>query len=106
LALVRGQHELAAAPVGEDHAEPPATGRDGGAGDGGDAGEPRVARRQLALELVRGLDHGVVRQGALRDRGLVEGAPHVGAQARALPGPLATHPDLYSGFSGTLIRYT
>ena len=73
LALVGGQLELAAAAVGEDDAEPPSPGGDGGAGDGRDPGEACIARRQLLLEPLRCLDDLVGGQGPLRDRGLVEG---------------------------------
>ena len=74
LALLGGELEAAAAAVGEDHPEPAAAGRDRRAGDRGDPGEARVARRHLALEVLRGGDHPVLGQRALSDRRLVERA--------------------------------
>ena len=72
LALLLDELETAAPTVGEDHAQPAATGRNRRAGDGGDAGETGVAGWDFALEVLRCRHHAILGQRPLRDRSLVE----------------------------------
>jgi hypothetical protein len=72
LPLLRRELEAAATLVGEDHAQPAAACGHGAAHDRRDARESRIPGRQLALEVLRGVDDPVLRQRPLCDRSLIE----------------------------------
>ena len=90
-ALVVVQLERLAAAVREDHAEPAAAGRHGGARERGQLGEVGVAGRHPALEVIGHLHHPVLGEGHLGDRRLLEAPVHAREQVRVEP--VAAHGD-------------